>query len=121
MSLLGQDLGYQSGMDVDVHVHVGDLDADLQLAVYQVAREALVNAVKHSQAAHVSVVIEQERGTVLVSVEDDGRGLDSDDVRSLAHFGVQIMRERVALRGGFFRIDARPNGGTRVRARFPLT
>ena len=119
--LLARELAEESGIDIDVRVRVVELDPDVQLAVYQVAREALVNAVKHSGATRISVDIEQVPGVVTLSVQDDGLGWRPEGAESGTHVGIQLMRERVELRGGSIGIESRPNSGTRVRARFPLS
>jgi signal transduction histidine kinase len=49
--------------------------------LYRVAQEALQNIAKHSDAKHVSVALSWQKGRVLLSLEDDGRGFDPKIVR----------------------------------------
>ena len=62
-------------------------------------------------------VVERE-GSVVVSVEDDGRGFDRDaallDASVLRRFGLTGMLERVEMLGSELEIDSEPGGGTRV-------
>lgn len=92
----------------------------VQLLVYQVAREALRNAVKHAEAAHVTLRILQEPSCLRLVVGDDGRGFDPGDVDTDAHFGLQLMKERIELFGGDMLVDTELGRGTNVIARFPI-
>ncbi len=117
--LLARDLSAQSG--TTIHVEVEDVGGSplVQLLAYQVAREALRNAVRHSQARSISVRLMRESGDMRLVVQDDGRGFALDLVDGDAHFGLQLMKERVELAGGVLQIVSRPGGGTQVVARLP--
>jgi signal transduction histidine kinase len=86
----------------------------VQLLLYRVAREALRNSAKHSSAQNIRVRLWQEGGIIRMVIEDDGLGFDPERVDSDAHFGLQLMRERVAAFGGDVAIESRPDGGTRI-------
>jgi len=95
----------------------GRFDADLEATVYRIVQESLSNVVKHAEASRATVSIADEDGGLLVTVEDDGRGLGSE--RSDGGFGLLGMRERVELAHGDLSVEALPEGGTRVQARLP--
>jgi signal transduction histidine kinase len=90
-----------------------------QLLTYQVVREALHNAVKHSDATKLSIRIWSEGEAIRVVVADDGVGFDAHAVDSDEHFGLQIMRERVAAVGGTLVVETGPAAGTTVAAVIP--
>jgi two-component system sensor histidine kinase UhpB len=91
-----------------------DLDGDAQLVVYRVAQEALSNAMRHSEASHVSVTLRRrEDGGVSLDVTDDGRGFAFDE--SEGGLGIAGMRERALLIGGELTIESRPGHGTTIR------
>nr|WP_246852042.1 ATP-binding protein [Patulibacter sp. SYSU D01012] len=83
------------------------------------AQEALTNVVKHAGARAASVAVTHDGTAVLLTVRDDGRGVDADAVAERTGFGITGMRERVRLEGGTLRIGPRPGGGTEVVARLP--
>ena len=117
---LGRDLETQTRIHIrqavdDVRIQ----DPGLQLTVYQVAKEALVNAVRHSRATQIKLLLVQDIDAVRLSVEDDGIGFDPRSSQQ-DHFGLLIMRERAEAAGGLFFIDSRYGEGTIVAARFPL-
>jgi two-component system sensor histidine kinase DegS len=90
-----------------------------QLLAYQVVREALNNAAKHAKASSVGVRIWRDHDDVRVVVEDDGLGFDRDTVDREAHFGLQLMEERIEAVGGRAYIDSQLGRGTRVVAVIP--
>ncbi|MDO8682675.1 MAG: histidine kinase [Armatimonadota bacterium] len=99
------------------------LSSEIETAVYRIVQEALANAAKHSQAKHVSVIMELSEEKLRVLVEDDGRGFEYDKVsfdgagRSLGIFG---MQERAALIGGSLRIDSAPGEGSTMALDVPI-
>jgi signal transduction histidine kinase len=85
---------------------------------YRLVQEALTNVVKHAGASEVAVTLAREDDTVLISVADDGVGIDPN--RGTAGFGLIGMRERVALVAGTLTISAgRAGTGTRIDVRLP--
>ena len=94
-----------------------DLGDDAQLVGYRVAQEALSNAARHAEAAHVAVTLRRDGGGVELVVADDGRGFAFDDAdRGL---GLDGMRERALLVEGELTIESRPDAGTTVRLTIP--
>jgi len=90
----------------------GNLDKlgkNLSITIYRLIQEALTNVTKHAQASKVVVQLERksasdaEKDRLLLSIEDNGIGMDSDVVS--AGLGLPGMRERVLSSGGMFNID----------------
>lgn len=100
---------------------VGDerrLAPELELTVFRVVQEALNNVRKHARSAtQVHVTLYFESWGVLVTIEDDGPGLQTLDVHALAregHLGLAGMIERAQLFGGEIDITAAPGEGTTI-------
>ena len=94
-----------------------ELGDDVQLVVYRVAQEALVNASRHSGASRIEVNLERQNGAVNLSVADNGSGFAfADEGKGL---GLSGMRERALLVGGRLEIDSRPGTGTTVKLEVP--
>jgi signal transduction histidine kinase len=91
----------------------------VQLLAYQVAREALRNAFRHSSAKNIWIRLDREGDEMRLTVEDDGAGFEPRFIDENAHFGLQLIRERVELAGGLFRLDSSPGNGTRIVVRLP--
>jgi signal transduction histidine kinase len=93
-------------------------DDGLETAVYRLVQEALTNVVKHAAASRVRVSVAEDGTEVMVEVQDDGAGFETDSVSQ--GFGLAGMRERVALVGGTLQVESGAQG-TRVCARMPVT
>ena len=107
------------GLETRLEAEPMHLPSGMALAVYRIVQESLTNVLKHAGAgAKAGVTIIRSRGTVLVSVHDDGAG-PGGRAASTAH-GIVGMRERVAAYGGTLRTGARPGGGFEVEASIPL-
>jgi signal transduction histidine kinase len=91
----------------------------VQLLLYQVIREALSNAARHSLASGIRVQLRRDGGLIRLVVEDDGVGFDPALVDRESHFGLQLIAERVEAAGGRVVIDARQGAGTRIIATLP--
>jgi two-component system, NarL family, sensor histidine kinase UhpB len=97
---------------------VGDLPSDVQVVIYRVAQEALVNAARHSGATRIEVSLEAGPEAVSLLVNDNGSGFTfADEGKGL---GLSGMRERALLVGGRLEIDSRPGKGTTVTLEVPL-
>ena len=97
------------------------LKPDVQEQIYLIGREALVNAVRHSEASSIEVEIEYLPHRLRVVVRDNGRGIDPQVVRSgrNGHWGLTGMRERAGSVGARLRIWSKPGCGTEVEISVP--
>jgi signal transduction histidine kinase/streptogramin lyase len=112
---LGRAMTGRTGVPVAVHADVQCLlPAEVQIALYRIAQEALSNAAKHAEASRVEVRFQCEAGQAELSIHDDGRGFDVDSVPP-GHFGLGIMQERATSIGTVLEVDSGPGGGTEVR------
>ncbi len=94
-------------------------------ALYGIARELLMNVVKHAHAKHASVSTALTAGVVRVIVEDDGVGMDTslhtgESLQSGKHFGLFSIHERLRHFGGSLKLDSALGGGTRAQVTVPL-
>jgi len=93
--------------------------------IYQIVREALVNAARHSRAKTVTLSITIQDRAVAMAVVDDGEGFPftgRHDLDRLIRYdmGPTVLRERVAALNGRLTIDSSPQGA-RLEISIPLT
>ncbi|WP_345568042.1 GAF domain-containing sensor histidine kinase [Nonomuraea rosea] len=88
------------------------LDPPVEVAVLRVAQEALHNALRHSNAARVSVGLAYEDGKLTMTVRDDGDGFEQAESRGL---GLVSMRDRAESVGGVMTVRSARGEGTTVR------
>jgi signal transduction histidine kinase/phage shock protein PspC (stress-responsive transcriptional regulator) len=102
------------GVEVDV-VSVGDVPLSPRVdALVQAAREAVVNAAKHSGAASVSVYVEADGDHVTAYVRDRGHGFDPEEVPEDRRGISSSIRDRMVRHGGNATITSSPADGTEV-------
>jgi signal transduction histidine kinase len=105
---------------------VSQLEASKQGVIFYIAEEAVNNARKHAQAAHVWVRLKWAgEELALLEVEDDGKGFDAaavdDSYDNRGSLGMVNMRERAELVNGFLNIETRQGSGTCITLLIPLT
>ncbi len=100
------------------------LEEDIRVTLFQVARELIMNAVKHSEAESLEVSIRRDDGNIIISIEDDGIGFDTSEIEQLKlknkGFGLFNIKERLKLLGGKVEIESEPGRGTCVTVTAPL-
>lgn len=93
---------------------------ELQRAVFFVFQEALSNVEKHARASIVEVSLDWLSDSLHLSVTDNGTGFDIEKIATRKHFGLEIMRERVAEIGGITEIHSVENAGTTIHLHMPI-
>jgi len=111
----------QPGASIELQVGLGDasLAADVALALYRGAQEAVTNALRHGHATHISVSMRREADAALLTVTDNGQGLPAAPAPS-GHHGLRWLAERTEGLGGSFRIANRTPQGVELQVRLPL-
>jgi signal transduction histidine kinase len=92
------------------------LEPELESTAYRLVQEALTNVAKHARAATVRVSVGEFDGELLVEVQDDGAGFDTDATSQ--GFGLAGMHERVSLAEGRLDISSCERG-TLMKACLP--
>ncbi len=96
------------------------LATDVSLCLYRVAQEALRNILKHAGATSVGVRIEGRPGHLMLRVDDDGAGFDTDAGRKRGGLGMISMEERVRLVSGKLAVRSSRGKGTIVEVTVPI-
>ncbi|KXO96385.1 histidine kinase [Tsukamurella pseudospumae] len=109
---------------VDV-ITVGDVEGpelgvdDRFTALLGAAREAMVNAAKHSGCESIDTYAEVDEDSVAVFVRDRGVGFDPEAVPADRQGLAKSIRSRVERRGGAVAVRSAPGRGTEVRMSVP--
>jgi len=116
----------RSGIDLqlDIDLALGRLPEPIELSVFRIVQEGLINVRKHAAARHVELSLQRTAtASLLVRLEDDGQGLPTPpDLASLSankHFGLVGISERVALLGGTMKIESPTTGGVILQVEIP--
>ena len=108
-----------TGVRVETELEEAPMAAPVQLLCYHVAREAVMNAVKHAEASVITISLNPTPEGARLAVSDNGRGFDVDAGEPEGHYGLTMMKERAQVSGGSFRIESNRGSGTTVAADFP--
>lgn len=91
------------------------LSAEKKIALFRIMQEALTNCARHARASAVAVKFDAGPDRLLLSVSDDGVGIDLSGIGARrTGLGLLSMQERAEAIGGRWRIESTPGKGTRI-------
>lgn len=96
----------------------------MEVTLFRIAQEAIVNIGRHSKARHAGILLEQQDSTLHMRVWDDGAGFvprPKESALQTSGLGLQGMEERVRLIGGNIDILSTPGEGTIIEVDVPLS
>lgn len=109
---------HRTGIAISVRIGrgLGRLPPRLELALYRIAQEALMNVYRHAKAKHAWLSLRRSEGQAVLEIEDDGVGLAPAPV---AGVGISGMQARMTQLGGSFVLEP-GRTGLLVRATAPV-
>jgi two-component system, NarL family, sensor histidine kinase DegS len=111
----------QTGLDVSLAISGKErrLEPYVEVMLFRSMQELLGNAVRHSQATQVKVQLDMGDAFVKVSVDDNGKGFDTEIIRHGNSLGLKLIQERTEMLGGTFEADSVIGKGTRIAFSVP--
>lgn len=110
-----------SSGEITIEAQIGKkervLSPSARIQAYRIAQEAVQNAIKHSGARHITISLQQNGTELDMSVTDDGRGFDPEQVAGGQ--GLVTMAERAAIIPAVLTIQSAPGKGTEVKLVIP--
>ena len=94
--------------------------SDISTNIFRVYQEALTNIARHAQATFVETTLEETERNLVLTVRDNGLGIDKAEASVKESFGLLGMRERALLFDGELSIEGKSQKGTIVTLRIPL-
>jgi PAS domain S-box-containing protein len=119
--------GLSERSDIEIHLDIpenfGRLPRDMELMVFRLVQESLINIHRHSASKTADIRIAREAESVRIEVRDQGKGIRPEELEKMrkggSGVGIRGMRERVAQFGGELHIDSSP-AGTHVSVTIPV-
>jgi signal transduction histidine kinase len=114
----------QEGLGVSLDVSGSTFGAECEELLYRSCQEALRNVVTHARARRVEVTVRKADGMAVLTVADDGQGIEAEEVRRArdeGHVGLQILEELVRDAGGRLTVTGGETGGTVLRVEVPVS
>jgi PAS domain S-box-containing protein len=96
-------------------------DKNITIALFRIFQESLTNVVRHSQAKNVYANLMRESDLVILTIEDDGIGMDMEIAQSKRRLGLMGMKERSYMVNGSCTIISKPGRGTTITVVVPYT
>ena len=120
------DFSEDNGINVDFHsAGMKDLklDFDIEINLYRLIQEGLVNIKKHAAASHVTIRLVAAFPNIILRIDDDGIGFDVQKrmatITKEKRMGIRSMEERAKLLKGEMEIQSKPDQGTKISIKFP--
>jgi signal transduction histidine kinase len=111
---LGQAISSRAMVEVGLDITaVCEPPAEVKVALYRIAQEALNNVVKHADAAHVALSLSCNAEAITLAVQDDGCGFDPD-MTPRERLGQRSMQERACAIGAQLIVTSTPGEGTTI-------
>ncbi len=95
------------------------LPVRIESGLYRMTQEALTNVIRHANAQHVRVEFTTMPDQVVLLIEDDGQGFDTEALAK-GRFGLVGLNERARLLGGDLDVCSAPGEGTVLTVVVPL-
>ncbi len=114
-----QEIEYN--IDIPRTLPVLDLDIEVRRNVYLLFKEAINNAVKHSQCSSLNIKLSATKSLISMQVSDNGIGFDPKaKMEGGVGLGLSNMHKRAREIGGELKIDSKPGKGSTVSFSLPL-
>ena len=107
-------------LDVEAEIPPVAFDLPVRRNLFLAVKEALNNAVKHSEAGELYLRIWRHEHKLSVAIEDNGRGFDAAAPAGERN-GMGNMFQRMDEIGGQCRVESQPGKGCRIEFTVPLT
>lgn len=94
------------------------LNASSEIMLYRIMQELLNNIIKHAQATEAIIQFNKNGNRLTVTVEDNGKGFNTEEIDSARHSGIESVKNRVHYLNGTIQIDSQKGVGTAVLMEF---
>jgi len=96
------------------------IPADYSTALFRITQECLTNIARHANATKVNITLTGKKENLVLAIEDNGKGITTEQIRNPLSLGILGMKERVVSFQSRFHISGAPGKGTKVRVELPM-
>ena len=120
------DVKARTNMEVSLSIEgeANVLPSIMQLTIFRIVQEATNNSIKHSKGKNLNIILKHDFDKISLTIKDDGIGIkeETDDSKQTMYtgFGLDMMKERVALLSGKIDVINCEDGGTSIEVIIPI-
>lgn len=120
LEAMAADLNKLGKLQLDVHTgnYTNRLPLAAELGLYRVCMELVSNTIRHAQATHIRLHLQQQAGCVTLQYNDNGKGIDENNTGK--GIGQHSIETRIHALNGTITIKNSEQGGIAVFAEIPL-
>ena len=111
---------YKNEIEYEINADFSNLDEDSLLTIYRIIKECCMNSIKHSDGGKISIRIYDQEDQLYITISDDGKGFDLSEKIDNHHYGLKILKDRVALLHGSMEIHSEIGKGFSTDIMIPL-
>ncbi len=115
-----QEFQKRTGIHTDFSTSLADDPYEKATAtgIFRVYQESLTNIARHSGASNVNSSLIRKHGNIILTISDNGHGIDKKTLKSPKTLGLLGMQERATMMGGNLQIKS--NDGTQIVLTVPV-
>lgn len=117
---VGQRSGLACACSIEPSASALELGPERSTMLFRIVQEALTNVVRHAEAGRVAIAVARQGPQLLVTVHDDGKGVDAERLLNQESWGIRGMLERARHFGGELSISGSREQGTTLTLVLPL-
>jgi signal transduction histidine kinase len=96
------------------------LDNRISIILYRILQESLTNIARHSGASSAEICLNVFKNKIGMSIKDNGKGINKDQINSIKSMGIEGIKERVRSAQGKITIRGIHGSGTTIKVLIPL-
>lgn len=102
---------YPNEVVYHINADFSDIKEDYLITIYRIIKECCINSIKHSDGGRLDISISEKKGKFEIRVSDNGKGCDLNKKVGDHHYGLKILKDRVALLNGKMKIVSEKGKG----------
>lgn len=117
-----KDFSKRTGIQTNFQAGIQDLKLEekIKTGLFRIFQESLTNIARHAGASQVQVSLDVKNQSILLLVQDNGRGFNQEEIAAKKTLGILGIRERAVMMKGDYTISSAPGKGTTTTVLVPL-
>lgn len=112
--------GLKCWVAIDTSIADKNINSEFSTTLFRIVQEALTNIVRHAVASCVKIDVREQNGSVIITIQDDGKGIEPTRLINRKSWGIEGMFERARYLGGELHITGTEGKGTILVLHVPM-